>query len=107
MVHVPKSTSKDGLFLALDDIRHWLSIANLFLISIKVKRRNCPDYYSCNLSKSNHRGGAVVFFSREIFNGIALSLKIHAFSVSWKVEKRELKKLLNSKRIWRLDVSCV
>ena len=31
-------------FLVIYNMRHWLSISNLFEKSIKVKQRQCPDY---------------------------------------------------------------
>ena len=32
-------------------------------------------------------------------------LKTRAFTISWKAEKREIQKFLNSKMIWRIDVN--
>ena len=40
-----QNQQKRKTFLVIEDTRHWLSVPNFFKKNIKVKGRQCPDYY--------------------------------------------------------------
>ena len=62
-------------------------------------------------AKSNYQRWQIIFCSRswskQILNAMILFLKTRAFNVSLEAEKRGTRKLLNSKKIRRLDTTGV